>query len=93
MNFLIIGDPIKDLKPKTDSSLAIVREGLIRAHSFHWATCEDLTLWQGRVMVRAEEITGCADHSHPATETVKDMQPINQYDGIWIRKDPPFDQS
>lgn len=93
MNFLIIGDPIRNLKPKTDSSLAIVREGLIRAHTFHWTTAEDLFLWQGRVMVRAEELTGCPENSHPASEQVKDPQPLNEYDGVWIRKDPPFDQS
>jgi glutathione synthase len=93
MNFLIIGDPIRGLKPKTDTSLALVREALTRMHEVHWATAEDLFLWEGRVFVRADSITGCAEGSLPATENIKEPQSINSYDGVWIRKDPPFDNS
>lgn len=93
MNFLIIGDPIRNLKPKTDTSLALVREALLRAHTIHWATSQDLFLWEGRVMARVETITGCAVSSLPATEPVEEPQSINGYDGVWIRKDPPFDVS
>lgn len=93
MNFLIIGDPLRNLKPKTDTSLALVRESLLRMHSIHWTTSEDLFLWEGRVMARVDEITGCAQGSLPATETVQEPQAINGYDGVWIRKDPPFDIS
>jgi glutathione synthase len=93
MQFLIIADPIRDLKPKSDTSLAMVREAMLRAHSVHWCTAEDLTLWDGRVLARVEEVTGCAENSHPATTTVKELQSINGYDGVWVRKDPPFDVS
>jgi glutathione synthase len=93
MNFLIIGDPIRNLKPKTDTSLALVREAITRAHEVHWCTGEDLVLWEGRVQARVDSITGCAEHSHPVTENIKELQAINSYDGVWIRKDPPFDQS
>jgi glutathione synthase len=93
MNFLIVGDPIRDLKPKSDTSFGMIREAVMRAHTIHWCTAEDLMLWDGRVMARVEEITGCAENSHPATETVKELQSVNSYDGVWIRKDPPFDSS
>ncbi|MGZ3712972.1 MAG: hypothetical protein ACXVBE_14505, partial [Bdellovibrionota bacterium] len=93
MIFLIIGDPIRNLKPKTDTSLALVREAQLRAHTIHWATPHDLYLWEGRVMARVEAITGCAVGSLPATETIDEPQAINGYDGVWIRKDPPFDVS
>lgn len=93
MNFLIIGDPLRGLKPKTDTSLALVREGLTRAHELHWCTAEDLVLWKGRVLARVDSITGCAENSHPVTENIKELQALNSYDGVWIRKDPPFDQS
>ena len=74
MNFLVIADPIRNLKPRTDTSLALVREALLRTHSVHWCTGEDLFLWEGRVFARVEEITGCAENSHPATETVSEAQ-------------------
>jgi glutathione synthase len=93
MIFLIIGDPIRGLKPKTDTSLALAREALMREHEVHWATPEDLFLWEGRVHVRVDSIKGCAENSLPATDTVEEPQSLNNYDGVWIRKDPPFDSS
>ena len=93
MNILIVADPIRSLKPKFDTSLAIVRDALMRTHTVHWTTGEDLYLWEGRVFARVDEITACAQHSLPATETVADPQPINGYDLVMIRKDPPFDVS
>jgi glutathione synthase len=93
MNFLLIGDPLRNLKPKTDTSLALAREALLRAHEIHWATPHDLFLWEGRVFARVEKITGCAVGSLPATETIEEPQAVNGYDGVWIRKDPPFDVS
>jgi glutathione synthase len=93
MNFLIIGDSLRSLKPTTDTSLALAREALQRMHEVHWATAEDLFLWEGRIFARVDSIVGCAENSLPATETVKEPQSLNSYDGVWIRKDPPFDNS
>lgn len=93
MNILIIADPLRSLKPRTDSTLTMLREGLLRGHEMHWATCEDLFLWEGRVFARVEKATACAEQSLPMTETVQEAQSINSYDAIWVRKDPPFDQS
>ena len=93
MQFLIIGDPIAKLKPKTDTSLALVREALSRGHTVHWCTCEDLYLWEQRVWMRGDELTQCDPGSYPLIEPLTEESVINSYDGIWIRKDPPFDQS
>lgn len=93
MNFLIIADPLRKLKPKTDTSLALVREAVARAHTVHWCTQEDLYLWEGRIFARVDEVTGCAENSHPVVEMVEEPQALNSYDGVWIRKDPPFDVS
>jgi glutathione synthase len=91
MNFLIIGDPLRNLKAITDTSLSIAREMLKRTYTVHWATPEDLFLWEGRVMARVENFTGCNEKSLPSTEFLKEHQAINSYDAVWIRKDPPFD--
>ncbi|RYZ93869.1 MAG: hypothetical protein EOP11_27205, partial [Proteobacteria bacterium] len=93
MNFLVIADPVRGLKPKSDTTLAIVRDALARGHEIHWATAEDLFLWEGRVHARVDKIEGCAENSLPVTDTIKEPQSINSYDGVWIRKDPPFDTS
>lgn len=91
MNFLIIGDPLKNLKAATDTSLSIAREMLQRSYVVHWATPEDLFLWEGRIFARVENFTGCNDKSLPSTELLKETQALNSYDAVWIRKDPPFD--
>lgn len=93
MNILIVADPIRALKPRTDTSLTFVREALLRGHELHWTTAEDLFLWEGRVFARTEKATACAEQSLPATETVAEPQAINSFDAVLIRKDPPFDQS
>lgn len=93
MIFLLIGDPILGLKPKTDTSLALAREGLLRTHEMHYCTAEDLFLWDGRVHARVDNLVACVDNSLPATETIKEFQAINSYDAVIIRKDPPFDAS
>ncbi len=90
MMYLIIGDPIKNLKAETDSSLAMAREALNRTHEVFWATDEDLFLWNGRVNVRAEKFTGCREKSLPTTEMVKEPIAVNEFDAVFIRKDPPF---
>jgi glutathione synthase len=93
MIILIVADPIRGLKPKSDTTLSLVRESILRGHEVHWATAEDLYLWEGRVFARVEKIEGCAENSLPVGEEVKEHQAINNYDAVWIRKDPPFDQS
>lgn len=90
--FLIIGDPMKNIRPKADTSLIIAREMLLRTYEVHWATDQDFYLWDGRVFVRPEKITECSAGSYPSLEVAPE-QAINSYDGILIRKDPPFDNS
>lgn len=94
MNFLIIGDPLDKLKAKTDTSLAMTKEALSRQHDVHWAEIQDLCYWQGRVMVRTQKITECSDNGLPRTEQgYVEPEAVNSFDGVWIRKDPPFDQN
>lgn len=93
MQFLIIGDPIAKLKPKTDTSLSFMREALSRGYEVHWCTSEDLFLWENRLWVRVEKAVSCESGQYPQTETVEEPQIVNSYDSVWIRKDPPFDQS
>lgn len=94
MNFLIIGDPVHKLKAKTDTSLALAREALSREHEVHWAEIQDLNLWNGRVYVRTQKIVSCTEGSIPHTEAgYLEPEAINSFDGIWIRKDPPFDSN
>jgi glutathione synthase len=94
MNFLIIGDPIAKLKSQTDTSLALVREALTREHEVHWAEIEDVVFWNGRAQVRTQKLTACAPDSLPRSEQGhNEPVEINTFDGVWIRKDPPFDQN
>ena len=93
MNFLIIADNLRTLKTKTDSSLGMANEALKRNHTVHWATHEDIVFWEGRLSIRADELVECPEGSLPSTKMLPELQPINSYDGVWIRKDPPFDSN
>jgi glutathione synthase len=93
MRFLFIADPIRKLKPKSDTTLSIVRECLSRSHEAHWCTGEDLCLHEGRVQARVENVTDCSRGGLPQMEAVEGLEVLNGYDAVWIRKDPPFDQS
>ncbi|MCO5143295.1 MAG: hypothetical protein M9962_09425 [Oligoflexia bacterium] len=91
MNFLIIGDSLKNLKPKTDTSLALAKEALSRGHEVSWIDSKEIFFWEGRVFGYTSKITHCHEGTLPATETNPEPEAINSFDGVWIRKDPPFD--
>lgn len=93
MQFLLIADPMKDLKPATDTSLGFARDALIRGYTVHHCTTEDIFFWHGRVHARVENLVDCREGGLPSTELIKEPLALNEYDGVWVRKDPPFDQN
>ncbi|MBN1653761.1 MAG: hypothetical protein JXA30_08295 [Deltaproteobacteria bacterium] len=91
MKFLVIGDPIDSLIPKTDTGLAIVRVSLARGHELYWSTAEEVSLGGARVEARARGIVDCQRGRLPAVDALARSQPVAAFDAVWIRKDPPMD--
>lgn len=91
MKFLIIADPVESLTAETDSGLSMLREALRRGHDVSWATPKDLRLYQDDLHVRAARVGACDDEARPTLEKTDEGIRVETFDGVWIRKDPPFD--
>jgi len=92
MKFLFVGDPIEQLKPKGDSSLVFVRQALARKHEVYWTTDTGIEWNEREVFVTVDRCIECNLGELPKMGGAKAF-PINEMDGVWIRKDPPFDDS
>jgi len=84
-------DPLDSLKTYKDSSFAMMEEAARRGHRLYSLMQEDLVWRGGRVVGDACELrlTGDEHHWYEASEPVE--TPLAQFDGVVMRKDPPFD--
>lgn len=92
IKMLFVGDSWDRIKPRTDTSLALVRESLARKHSVYWATASALRLENGKLWIRAVPCRSCAPGEIPEMGTEEDRK-IRDFRLVWIRKDPPFDSA
>ncbi len=92
MHFLIVADPIPGLKPRSDTTLTLVREALKRGHSIFWATHDDIEMENASVFAVASHVVGCGKDALPALGKLSRVSLV-ELDGIFVRKDPPFDAS
>ena len=88
MKIAVILDPLGELKPEKDTSLAIMREAARRGHDLYVLEQADIVLAEGRIKLRAQPFA-FGDAGYVAGEKVG-MAP-EAFDAILMRKDPPFD--
>ena len=93
MKFLIVADPIETLTPATDTGLSLLREALKRGHEVAWATIHDCMIWETHPAVQAQLIHSCEKSELPKDRSEPIRCLLTDFDGIWIRKDPPFDEN
>ena len=94
MKLLFIVDPLDDFKIYKDSTYAMMREAAARGHALYAMEQEDLLWRAGIVYGNAARLTLTGDESdggewyeiEPRVET-----PLQQFDVVMMRKDPPFD--
>ncbi|NBX16842.1 MAG: hypothetical protein EBR09_05695 [Proteobacteria bacterium] len=94
---LIVGDPLEGLKFDSDSSLAMAEGALGLGCQAFWTTAENIGLLNG-VPVVSELFEIKKVNSSALPEIEKKLiagtpKPLGQFRKIFIRKDPPFDQS
>jgi glutathione synthase len=85
VKLLFVADPLDKLNPAGDSSLVMARAALRRGHEVFWATGSDLTYALDGCLVQASRL-------QTAAEPAKTLR-VRDFQGIFIRKDPPFDAS
>ena len=91
MKFAFILDPLDQLKAYKDSSVAMLREAAARGHALFALRQEDLILRGGQVIGYAKALQIHADNKNWFTLGQVEAMPLNQFDAVVMRKDPPFD--
>lgn len=91
MKIAFIVDPLDDFKTYKDSTYAMMREAASRGHALYTMEQEDLWWRAGVVYGNAGRLhlTGDADDWYEREAAVD--TPLNQFDVVLMRKDPPFD--
>ena len=91
MDILFILDPFDSLKPKKETSIAMMRAAVARGHRVFGCLQGDISLDQGKVTARVTplELTRELSPWYKAAEVR--TEPLSAFDAVLMRKDPPFD--
>ena len=92
MRHLFVMDPLDRLNFAHDSTWMMMRECSRRGDAVAWCEPSALFATRGRGHARAQRVI--ALNAAPYFE-VGDWSeaPLDDYDVVWMRKDPPFDMS
>jgi glutathione synthase len=91
LTLVFILDPPERLDPPTDTSLALMREGLARGHQVLFCTLGDLRLEEGSPRARCHPVVFEPGAELFTTGPLCDI-PLAQTDVVFMRKDPPVDE-
>jgi len=91
MKIAFILDPLEKLKPRKDSSIAMMREASRRGHEIYALGMADLCVLEATVLARAVPLA--VDESDDAWYRASGTEevPLAFFDLVMMRKDPPFD--
>ena len=91
MDILFILDPFDSLKPKKETSIAMMRAAVARGHRVFGCLQGDISLDQGKVTARVTplDLTGELSPWYKAGDVR--TEPLSAFDAVLMRKDPPFD--
>jgi glutathione synthase len=91
LKLFFVADPLKKLNPKSDTSLAILREGLTKGHQCFWLTDSDVEYVGNRVVLKAKRVLDFRNDLLPNLGESQTL-PASYFDAGFIRKDPPFNE-
>lgn len=91
MKLAFILDPLYTLKPYKDSSVAMLLEAAARGHQLFALRQQDIILRDGQVTGYAKSLRVAADHADWYELGHTEATPLNRFDAVLMRKDPPFD--
>jgi glutathione synthase len=87
----VIMDPIESIKPRKDSTLAMLLEAQSRGWKIHYGQLDDVWLRDGEAFGHLTELQVADDPEHWFQLGDAATTPLGQMDVILMRKDPPFD--
>jgi len=91
MKIAFIVDPLDEFKIHKDTTYAMMRESAARGHELHVMQQENL-LWRGNVVSGNSSrlhLTGDKTNWYRVEDAAE--TPLQQFDAVLMRKDPPFD--
>jgi glutathione synthase len=91
MKIALIVDPLPQLKPYKDSSVAIMRAAQARGHTVHAIAREAISVRDGRVSAMASALSVRADDQDWFSAAPPSRHALNDFDAVLMRQDPPFD--
>jgi len=91
MDVAFILDPLPELKPYKDSSVAMMRELARRGHRLFALEQRDLLWDAGRTCGRARPLEVFADNENWYRAGEGELRQLSEFSAVMMRKDPPFD--
>jgi glutathione synthase len=92
VSLLFVVDPLDQLKAYKDTSVAMMREAARRGHAVHACTLDDLACRDGAVLARTVRLElREQDEAWYAAHPTPAAAPLQAFDAVLMRKDPPFD--
>lgn len=88
----MVMDPIQEIHPQKDSSLAMLLEAQRRGWSLHYMEMGDLFLTQGVVQATTHQLQVQDAMQQWYTLGAQQTLALSELDVILMRKDPPFDR-
>jgi glutathione synthase len=91
MKIAFLADALTGFKTYKDSTFAMMAEAVRRGHSIYAFEQKDLSLDEGVVRAAAARITLTGDADDWFRAEPAEVTPLEQFDAVLQRKDPPFD--
>jgi glutathione synthase len=91
MKIAFVLDPLDTLKPYKDSSFAMMREAAARGHELAVLQQENIFWREKKVLGLARDLVLTGDEKHWYRAGEPQAQPLDAFDVVMMRKDPPFD--
>lgn len=90
LKIAFIMDPIHTINTKTDTTFVFMLESQSRGHEVYYLELKDLFITGGRAWGRATRINLSVGKDYYRFLDA-DTIPLDSFDAVWMRKDPPFD--
>ena len=92
MKLAFVVDPLARLKAYKDSSIAMMREAARRGHEVHALQAASMYVSEGAVMAPVARLSVFPDDAAWYRVEEEHALPLDRFDRVLMRKDPPFDQ-
>lgn len=91
MKIAYVMDPVSAIKPKKDSSIALMEAAASLGHENYYMMQSGLYIRGGKARALCAPVSGASQESF-TLDTYADM-PLGDFDFIFMRKDPPVDKA